>query len=171
MKGSPRKSLFRDLVLRRVRTRTWIDFSVEIVAVSSAPYGPTKSFSGTVPVTVEIDGREQLVVDVVERLAEVIDPWDVADPRPSLGVGDRQVDVLSRWEWDTEALLPFDSVFDLVQGPRQGEQVTHCLARFHVAHAQVVAEGVGRRRVGDHVEDERGDILGRGVAAGLEPER
>ena len=49
--------------------------------------------------------------------------------------------------------------------------MTHGLAGCHVAHAQVVAECVGRRRVGDHVEDERGDILGRGVAAGLEPER
>ena len=49
--------------------------------------------------------------------------------------------------------------------------MAHGLARIHVAHAQVVAESVGRRRVGKHVEDEGGNVLGRNVAAGLEPER
>ena len=49
--------------------------------------------------------------------------------------------------------------------------MTHALARVDVAHAHVVAKSVGRRRIGQNVDDERGDILGGNVAARLKSDR
>ena len=92
------------------RSSSWVDFPLEVVAIPAAPYRTTKRFSWTVPVTVEIDGRKQLVIDIVEGLAEVIYAWNVADPWPTLCVGDGKVDVLARREFKSLSPLLFDLI-------------------------------------------------------------
>ena len=147
--------------------RTWVDFFLEVITVPPAPYRPAERLRGAVPVPVVIDGRQQLIVDVVEGLTDVVDPGHVADPRPTPQVGGRRIYVLPRREVRSCLSLPFD----LVEGAGQGEQVTHRLAGLNVAHAQIIAEGVGRSRVGNHGEYERGDVPGRYLASALEPQR